>query len=90
MKTPFIMAGLLLAAATASSSFAATVHNMDAKSQTVSIMENGKTSEMTLAANVSKEYICAKGCDLSVGSHKLTLKGAETVNIKDGEPSIQK
>lgn len=89
MKSPIFMVGLLLAAATSSSVFAATVHNMDTAPQTVSVMENGTTSAMTLAASASKTYVCTKGCDLSLGTHKLSLKGTETVNIKGGDLVIQ-
>ena len=62
---------------------------MDTASQTVSVMENGETSAMTLAASASKTDVCTKDCDLSLGTHKLSLRGTETVNIKGGDLVIQ-
>ncbi len=89
MRTHVVVAGFLLAVAASTPVAAATVHNMEAIPQTVSIMENGKTSEITLAASASKSDVCVKGCEMAHGTHKLTLKGGETVNIKDGQLVLQ-
>jgi hypothetical protein len=84
-----VVASFLLAVAASTPVAAATLHNMETIPQTVSIMENGKTSEMMLAASSSKSEVCVKGCEMTHGTHKLTLKGSETVNIKDGQLVVQ-
>jgi len=84
-----MVAGFLFIAAAFSPVAAATVHNREATPQTVSIVENGNTSEMLLAASTSKSDVCVKGCEMTHGAHKLTLKGSETVNIKGGQLVIQ-
>lgn len=89
MKPPILAVGLLLAAATSSPSIAATVHNMETTPQTVSVVENGKTSAMLVAANTSKTDVCIKGCEIKLGVHQLNLKGDETVNINGGNLVVE-
>ena len=89
MRTRLVVTGFLLTAVAFSPLAAATVRNLDAIPQTVSIVENGKRSEMMLAANASEADICVKGCEMMHDTRKLTLKGTENVSIKNGQLVIQ-
>ena len=73
MRTPLVVAGFLLAVAASSPVVAATVQNSQATPQTVSVVENGKASDMMLAANATKSDVCVKGCEMTLGTQKLTL-----------------
>jgi hypothetical protein len=88
MRTRLVATGFLLVAATSAPVAAATVRNLEANPQTVSIVENGKRSEMMLAS-ARKADICLKGCEVMHGTQKLMLKGGEIVSIRDGRLVIQ-
>ncbi len=68
---------------------AADVMNMDAESQTISVMEGASTTHITLAPGEHVD-VCHDGCFiLFPDGGQMALSGMESVEIKDGAGQLQ-
>tara|TARA_R110002020_G_scaffold50818_4_gene143863 strand:+ start:4381 stop:4644 length:264 start_codon:yes stop_codon:yes gene_type:complete len=87
MKTTLL--GLALSVAMIGGAAAASVTNMDAQSQVLSVTENGDTIDVVVEAGATVSF-CPAGCFVTMPSgDRETLAGSETIEIVNGGAVIK-
>ena len=80
---------LLMSMTVAAPAFAASITNKDGDSVVVTIVENGKRTELALGAGAT-ESVCPSGCFVTLpNGDRVALNGDETVEISGGSAVVK-
>ena len=80
---------LLMSMTVAAPAFAASITNKDGDSVVVTIVENGKRTELALGAGAT-ESVCPSGCVVKLpNGDRVALNGDETVEISGGSAFVK-
>lgn len=80
---------LLMSTTVAAPAFAASITNKDGDPMVVTIVENGKRTELALGAGAT-ESVCPSGCFVTLpNGDRVALNGDETVEISGGSAVVK-